>query len=150
MSLTLSSERAQGPVTLVLDSATDAPARPVAKAPLTEEQKRKAKDKLAARLKHREQHSAATSSAATSSAATSGAATPSSAGGPSEASLLTSTSSSTPELSAEPATYLKQHEDKAPAHAVTDRSEKELIHDAEEASRALAERFKVAMLEPFP
>ena len=140
MSLTLSSERAQGPVTLVLDSATDAPARPVAKAPLTEEQKRKAKDKLAARLKHREQHSAATS----------GAATPSSAGGPSEASLLTSTSSSTPELSAEPATYLKQHEDKAPAHAVTDRSEKELIHDAEEASRALAERFKVAMLEPFP
>lgn len=145
MSLTLSSERAQGPVTLVLDSATDAPARPVAKAPLTEEQKRKAKDKLAARLKHREQHSAATSSAATS-----GAATPSSAGGPSEASLLTSTSSSTPELSAEPATYLEQHEDKVPAHAVTDRSEKELIHDAEEASRALAERFKVAMLEPFP
>ncbi|GAA5846859.1 hypothetical protein JCM9279_004469 [Rhodotorula babjevae] len=135
-----------GPVTLVLDSATDAPARPVVKAPLTEEQKRKAKDKLAARQKHREQHSAS----ASSSAATSGAATPASAGGPSGASLVSSTASSTAALSAEPTTYFVQGTDKPPAHAVTDRSEKELIHDAEEASRALAERFKVAMLEPFP
>ncbi|GAA5930245.1 hypothetical protein JCM3775_004339 [Rhodotorula graminis] len=130
-----------GPVTLVLDSATDAPARPVAKAPLTEEQKRKAKDKLAARQKHREQHSAAASSAATS-----GAATPASAGEASEASAA----SSTPALSAEPATYLEQDSKSAPAQAATDRSESELIHEASEKSRELAERFKVAMLEPFP
>ncbi|TNY17604.1 enoyl-CoA hydratase/carnithine racemase [Rhodotorula diobovata] len=104
-----------GPVTLVLDSATDAPARPVPKAPLTEEQKQKAKEKLAARQKNREQRV---------SAATSGAGTP--------------------------VTASASEADKAPAQATTEKSEKELIHEAEEKSRELAERFKVAMLEPVP
>lgn len=39
----------QGPVTLILDSATDAPAPPKAKTPLTAEQKERAKAKVAAR-----------------------------------------------------------------------------------------------------
>ncbi|MBZ6370593.1 MAG: hypothetical protein LBE44_01460 [Microbacterium hominis] len=46
----------QGPVTLILDSATDAPAPPKAKTPLTAEQKERAKAKVAARqdrAKHR-------------------------------------------------------------------------------------------------
>lgn len=130
--------RAQGPVTLVLDSATDAPARPVPKAPLTEEQKQKAKEKLAARQKNREQRV---------SAATSGAGTPVTASA-SEVSLLDGTD--TPASSTAAEERVAAEADKAPAQATTEKSEKELIHEAEEKSRELAERFKVAMLEPVP
>lgn len=45
----------QGPVTLILDSATDAPAPPKAKTPLTAEQKERAKAKVAARQERAKQ-----------------------------------------------------------------------------------------------
>ncbi|BGP36259.1 D-tyrosyl-tRNA(Tyr) deacylase [Rhodotorula kratochvilovae] len=115
-----------GPVTLVLDSATDAPAKPAPKAPLTEEQKQKQKEKLAARQRNRAQHSGGAS----------GAETPSSAGA---ASTGVSTPASVPPTQ------------EAPAQAQTaEKSEKDLIHEAEEKSRELAERFKVAMTESYP
>ncbi|GAA5924465.1 hypothetical protein JCM1841_004592 [Sporobolomyces salmonicolor] len=102
-----------GPVTLILDSATDAPARPVPKAALSANLKQKRKEELAARLKAKEQRIAA------GKASASAAATPD----PALASTLES--------------------------AVEQKDEDKLIQDAEEKSRQLAERFKVAMTESY-
>lgn len=69
--------RPQGPVTLILDSATDAPAPPKAKTPLTAEQKERAKAKVAARqdrAKQRPNGSTTTATAAASKDATTTAA----------------------------------------------------------------------------
>lgn len=66
-----------GPVTLILDSATDAPAPPKAKTPLTAEQKERAKAKVAARqdrAKQRPNGSTTTATAAASKDATTTAA----------------------------------------------------------------------------
>ncbi|BGP52773.1 hypothetical protein JCM8202_003852 [Rhodotorula sphaerocarpa] len=60
-----------GPVTLILDSATDAPAPPQAKAPMTAEQKQRAKEKVAARqdrAKQRTDQTAGTSQASSAGA----------------------------------------------------------------------------------
>ncbi|GAA6047559.1 hypothetical protein JCM3770_005808 [Rhodotorula araucariae] len=111
-----------GPVTLVLDSATDAPAKPVPKVPLTEEQKQKQKEKLAARQRHRAQHSLSANGAGTPASDATGASTPASAS-------------------------TAQDE---PAQATEKKTETDLIHEAEEKSRELAERFKVAMTESYP
>ncbi|BGP28366.1 D-tyrosyl-tRNA(Tyr) deacylase [Rhodotorula toruloides] len=112
-----------GPVTLILDSATDAPAKPAPKQPATAEQKQKAQAKLAARAAAREARIAA--SAGASSAETSGAVTP--------------------------ATNDNVDGDEAKVStAVTDKSQEKLISETEQKSRDLAERFKVAMAESYP
>ncbi|CEQ38581.1 SPOSA6832_00005 [Sporobolomyces salmonicolor] len=103
----------QGPVTLILDSATDAPARPVPKAALSANLKQKRKEELAARLKAKEQRIAAGKASASAAA--------------------------TPDLAL--ASTLES--------AVEQKDEDELIQDAEEKSRQLAERFKVAMTESY-
>ncbi|KAL7341103.1 D-Tyr tRNAtyr deacylase-like domain-containing protein [Rhodotorula toruloides] len=112
-----------GPVTLILDSATDAPAKPAPKQPATAEQKQKAQEKLAARAAAREARIAA--SAGASSAETSGAATPATNGA-------------------------ADGQDEKRSTPVTGKSEETLISEAEQKSRDLAERFKVAMTESYP
>ncbi|GEM12188.1 enoyl-CoA hydratase/carnithine racemase [Rhodotorula toruloides] len=112
-----------GPVTLILDSATDAPAKPVPKQPATAEQKQKAQAKLAARAAAREARLAV--SADGSSAEAGGAATPATNGG------------------------VNGQERKASTVARA-KSEEKLISEAEQKSRDLAERFKVAMTESYP
>ncbi|GJN92040.1 hypothetical protein Rhopal_005068-T1 [Rhodotorula paludigena] len=106
-----------GPCTLILDSATDAPAKPTPKVALTPEQKQKAKEKVAARAKARD------------------AARPNGAAGAKEAK--------------DEARDERAGKAVEPTGAAT-KSEKELIDEAEQKSRNLAERFKVAMTESYP
>ncbi|GAA5981520.1 hypothetical protein JCM10908_004141 [Rhodotorula pacifica] len=111
-----------GPVTLILDSATDAPAPPKAKTPLTAEQKERAKAKVAARQERGKQRTNGT-----------GASTESSQNG-------TGTESS---RDGTPPTGVV-------ASGVAALSEERLINQAEEKSRELAESFKIAMTESYP
>ncbi|GAA6025842.1 hypothetical protein JCM11491_006614 [Sporobolomyces phaffii] len=98
-----------GPVTLILDSATDAPARPTAKVAVSNELKQRRKDELAAKALAKSQRIARDKS--------------------------------------------EKDERQQQQSRVNDsdvvQKEQELIAEAERKSKELAERFKLAMTEPY-
>ena len=104
-------------MTLVLDSATDAPARPTAKAPLGNDLKQKRKEELAAKAREKSERLAREKAARDAGAVESiqGAATGA----------------------------------EATRRAELVAKEDELIRSAEQKSKELAERFKVAMTQSY-